>query len=307
LKQSETVEKALGLRSSHTDQKYLTALAETYENVSGWDTRRQVLSIMADLVPVPVIQQYIPGMTEYRIKVARQHKSRYGRGVPVEAPKSPRMRVDESQLDHFLSFITSPHVIQDLPFGQRYLQLSNGQVLETPNAIRTMIPQRIVDQYQQFCSETEFVPFSASTMLRILSSCSASVRKSLQGLDYLTADGTKAIDDLIAMAEKLGDYGQDQHWVQQCRQSLKRGKQYLKADYKVIVNFLLLMNYFPVRTHTKYIMDAYINVIHSFIHLFSYLFIFVRSLIVFLFLFIGLFVCLLVCLYVYWFVCMFIG
>ena len=126
------------------------------------------------------------------------------------------------------------HVIQDLPFGQRYLKLSNGEVLETPNAIRTMIPQWIADQYRQYCTETNFIPFSESTMLRILSSCSASVRKSLQGLDYLTADGTKAIDDLAAMVEKLGDYGQDREWVQQCGLSLKRGKQYLKSDYKVI-------------------------------------------------------------------------
>lgn len=234
LKKSQSVEIALGLTSKQEDEKYLSALAETYENAASWDTRRQILSIMADLVPSSVIQQYIPGVTEYRIKVARQHKSNYGRGVPLEITKSPRMRVDDIQLDHFLSFITSPHVIQDLPFGQRYLHLSNGKVIETPNVIRSMIPQRIVDQYSQFCVESNFTPFSESTMLRILSSCSASVRKSLQGLDYFTAEGAKAIDDLVSIAEKLGDCGQNRQWVQKCGQSLKEGKQYLKADYKVI-------------------------------------------------------------------------
>ena len=229
LKTSQSVEKALCAPiQTSADKKYLEALAEAYHNANSWDTRRQVLSIMADLIPYSVIQQFIPGITEYRIKAARQHEIQYGRGVPLPVTKSPRIRVDESQLDHFLCFITSPHVVQDLPFGQRYLYLTNGNILETPNVIRSMIPQRITEQYRQFCSETNFTPFSTSTMLRILSTCTATVRKSLQGLDYFAAEGAKAFDDLTAMVEKLGD----RHWVLKCQQSLKEGKQYLKADYK---------------------------------------------------------------------------
>ena len=94
-------------------------------------------------------------------------------------------------------------------------------MLETP----TIILQHIVDQYRQFCSETNFTPFSPSTMLRILSSCSATVRKSLQGLDYFTADGAKAFDDLLSIAEKIGDHIQDRQWVKRCEQALKEGKQ----------------------------------------------------------------------------------
>lgn len=230
LKSSKRVEAALGTTPlTLADQKYLEALAEAYQNANSWDTRRQMLSIMADLIPYSVIPQFIPGITEYRIKAARQHTIQHGRGVPLPATKSPRMRVDESQLDHFLCFITSPHVVQDLPFGQRYLHLTDGTILETPNVIRSMIPQRITDQYGQFCVETDFTPFSTSTMLRILSSCTATVRKSLHGLDYFAAEGAKAFDDLIAMVEKLGD----RHWVLRLQQALREGKQYLKTDYKV--------------------------------------------------------------------------
>ena len=233
LKDSNSVERSLGLDSKE-DKKFLSALAETYENAETWASQRQILSIMADLVPFAILERYIPGITHHKIKAARKHQAQYGRGVPVEVKRSPRMRVDDLQLDHFLSFITSPHVIQDLPFGQRYLHLSNGKVLETPNVIRSMIPQRIVTQYRQFCIENSFTPFSESTMLRILSSCSASVRKSLHGLDYFTADGAKAVDDLIGIVESLGDRGEkDRQWVQNCRQSLKKGKQYLKSDFKV--------------------------------------------------------------------------
>ncbi|KAK3745389.1 hypothetical protein QZH41_001410 [Actinostola sp. cb2023] len=143
---SRYVDEALGV-SQPAQRKYLEALAETYQNAVSWDTRRQILAIMADLVSYRQIQQFIPGLTEYRFKAARIHLLKHGRGTPVPKEKSPRFRIDENQLDHFLSFITSSHVVQDLPFGQRYLHLANGQVLETPNVIRLMIPQMIIDQY----------------------------------------------------------------------------------------------------------------------------------------------------------------
>ena len=163
----------------------------------------QVLSIMADLVPYSLLQGYLPGITEYRVKTARQHTVQHGRGSSVLISKSPRIRVDYAKLDHFLDFITSPHIILDFPFGQRLLSLPDGSVLETPNLIRTMIPERVVALYTQFCKENNFIPFSRSTMLRILSSRAATVRKSLQGPDFITADDGKGFDDLISMVSKL--------------------------------------------------------------------------------------------------------
>ena len=68
----------------------------------------------------------------------------HGHGGEVSMVKSPRIRTEMMQIDHFLAYITSPHVTQDLPFGQRYLRLSSSQVLETPNVIRTMISSRMV-------------------------------------------------------------------------------------------------------------------------------------------------------------------
>ena len=208
-------------------------MAETYLHATTWNTQRQVLGTFADLVPFSEIQKYIPGINEYRLKIARKHIAEYGRGAPVAVQRSPRMRVDEIQLDHFLSFITSAHIIQDLPFGQRYLKLANGQVLECPNVIRSMIPQRIIAQYREYCTENEMTPFSNSTMSRILSVCSATVRKSLQGLDYISADGAKSFDDLSEILSKLSPYGGDRDFISSCETALKTGKQYIKTDYKV--------------------------------------------------------------------------
>ena len=60
-----------------------------------------------------------------------------------------------------------------------------------------MIPQRTVKQYIEYREETGFKPFVSSTMLRFLDACSAAVRNSLQGLDYIAAEGAKGLDDLI--------------------------------------------------------------------------------------------------------------
>ena len=156
---------------------------------------------MDDLTTFNRILSYITGFTEYRFKMARQHSLQYGRGAEIRQEKSPRMRVEKTQLNHFLAFITSPHVIQDLTFGQRYLHLFSGKILETPNVIRTMIPNRLVKQYQVYCEEPKFTPFSSATLLRVLSACAATVRKSLQGLDYIAAHGAKGFEDLCVIVE----------------------------------------------------------------------------------------------------------
>lgn len=233
---SNAVEKALRCHDA-IDSTYLSALAEAYDNASSWDVRRQVLSIIADLVPYTTVKEFIPGITDFRIKAARRHKAEYGRGAIVPQTLSPKIRIKDSQLDHFLTFITSSHIIQDLPFGQRFMELSNGNILQTPNVIRAMVPQRIIDQYIQYCKEENHVHFSVSTMRRILAACPASVRKSLQGLDYVAAEGAKAFDDLVLVLQRLSDYDclQKQE-LKEIELALKRGKQYLKGDFKVCLN-----------------------------------------------------------------------
>jgi hypothetical protein len=105
------------------DQRYLNVLAESYKNASSWETRKQILSIMTDLASYSVISSFISGITKYRYTAANLHRLQFGRGVPVPAQTSVRVRVDLKQLDHFLSFITSPHLVQDLPFGQNKVNI----------------------------------------------------------------------------------------------------------------------------------------------------------------------------------------
>ena len=74
---------------------------------------------------------------------------------------------------------------------------------------------------------------SRSTLLRILHVCSASTRKSLQGLDYVSSAVAQAFEDLEEVAHGLGEMGIGHTWTKQQKQTLKGAKQYLKTDYKV--------------------------------------------------------------------------
>ena len=219
--------------SNGSKEKYMKSLAETYDNASSGNLKKQVLSIFADLTTYEEIRTFLPGLTKYMFCEARKHRLTSGRGVPVVPKARVRTRVDINQLDHFLNFITSPYIVQDLPFGERFLKLSSGEVIHTPNVIRVSVNERIIDHYLQYCQECEATPLSKSTLRRVLSACSASVRKSLQGLDYFISDGGKAFNDLLKLVDQLIDFGIESNVAYDLQRRLKSGKSYLKSDFKV--------------------------------------------------------------------------
>ena len=103
------------------DESLMKALADSYSNANTWDTQRQILSYVADKATFSKISQYIPGLTRYRFSSARQHVLEHGRGVQVLPSSQPKKVVPQDKLMHFLDFIISPHIIQDLPFGGKRL------------------------------------------------------------------------------------------------------------------------------------------------------------------------------------------
>ncbi|PFX27827.1 putative amine oxidase [copper-containing] [Stylophora pistillata] len=219
---------------SETSKNYLQVLAEAYDKAQGWDTRRQILSMMCGVSNYSDISRFISGLSRYRFTIANLHRLQHGSGASVTPQPSSRIRVDPKQLDHFLSYITSPHLVQDLPFGQTTLKLSSGQLamVEVLSVIRTMIPQRIVRQYTQYYNETGFKTFSGRTMLRVLNECKVTTRKSLQGLDYFAAEGARAFDELEGLVLQLGELGLGKEWQVRYVKSLKEAKFYLKGDFR---------------------------------------------------------------------------
>ena len=223
------------------DSSLLEAMVECYENCSHWSGHRQMLSIIADKVRFAILQKWLPDLSKYCNNIARHHLFLHGRGTEVPQQKQRRIKMSPEKLDHFLAFITSAKIIQDLSFGEKTLKLSSGSEIKVPNVIRTSIPEQIIKQYQSYCAETGFSsPFSHSSLSRILNVCAASTRKSLQGLDYFLVEGAKAFDDLVEVADKLGDnYENSLSWSKEVISKLKLAKRYFKEDYKVSWNFIV--------------------------------------------------------------------
>ena len=101
------------LDESAIDSSLMECLAECYNNADHWSSRRQILSIMADKVNFKDLQRWIPNLSRYRFNIARHHLLLHGRGANVQSVKGTRMYHAPEKLDHFLSFITSTHIIQD--------------------------------------------------------------------------------------------------------------------------------------------------------------------------------------------------
>ena len=101
------------------DETLMSALAECYYAATCWEPRRQILSVMADKVPFKRLLKWIPYLTKYRYTEAKLHCFLHGRGAPVKSDPSPRKRVSTAKIDHFITFITGSHIVQDLPFGER--------------------------------------------------------------------------------------------------------------------------------------------------------------------------------------------
>jgi hypothetical protein len=210
----------------------MEGVSEAYKNAESWTTRREVLSIVAPQNGFKLIQSFLPGLTPGRFTADRKHAAEFCHGASIDQSPAVIQRFNYDQVEHFIEFITSEHVCTDLPFGERCLKQSNGNELFVPNTIRNMIPTRIISQYYIFCQENSlgFRPLGQSSLYSLFDLCKASTRKSLQGINYFAADAGEAFDSIEKLIDELHlDIAKHRRLLE----NLKRGRQYLKSDYKV--------------------------------------------------------------------------
>ena len=199
----------------------MRAMVDAYSNAQHWSVRRQILAIFVADFPSSMVKQYFPNVSQWKIKSARHHAhcegmrhsllptsetySTLGRGAVVKPSRASILRYSEEQVENFIEFILSPHIATDLPFGERKMRLSSGEIVITPNMIRNMIPQRIISQYVSYCNEIHFKPLGETVLFDILKACTASTRKCLAGLDTFSANGSSAFENLSGLCDLLTD------------------------------------------------------------------------------------------------------
>ena len=187
-------------------------MIKAYDQAESWQTKRQILSLFANDFSRRELQTLIPGLTKFRIDQARQHATEAGKGQAV-----PEQTILQKRIDHFMSYISQPQLHQDVAFGTKTLKLDSGERIIVPAVVRTLILSRIIEQYTSNCREQQFEPANTRCLFRMLEVCSASMQRSLHGLDNITAEGTEAFDNLRAIIDTLVENGKEQHWAEMRR------------------------------------------------------------------------------------------
>ena len=139
-----------------------------YEEAAYWYTRQQILSLFVNDYSKSEILALIPGLSKWRIDEAGKHAFQTKPGQPIDPPRITRCRLDVVKVDHFLDFLSSPSVLQDVAYGTRTLKLESGESLEIPNMVRTVISSHLVRMYLNFRAESNFEPLGCSTLFNII-------------------------------------------------------------------------------------------------------------------------------------------
>ena len=124
----------------------------------------QILSLFVNALSKSQLMEIIPGISKQQMDDARRHADLRGPGKPSNAPEIFRLRLDSAETDHFLDFISSFSVLQDVSYGTKSLKLDSGERLLIPAAIPTVIPSRIIKQYQRYWESVAFEPYSERTL-----------------------------------------------------------------------------------------------------------------------------------------------
>jgi len=83
----------------------------------------------------------------------------------------------------------------------------------------------MIAQYLAFCEDDGFQPLSRATMYRVLKVREASQRKSLQGLDNVSADGAEGFKRITQIVEQLEqEYRVSKDWCSDVRNQIKKAK-----------------------------------------------------------------------------------
>lgn len=155
--------------SNSTDNKsVVNRLVTLYEETTSWSTKREILSLFVHDYTKDQLTTLIPGLKKGCIDEARKHAAVNGPGKPIDVSKAYRHRLDPTQVDHFIDFISSPNYLQDVAFGTRKIELSNEESFEIPNFVRTVTSCRLIDLYLSYCCENNFKPLGKSSLFNIL-------------------------------------------------------------------------------------------------------------------------------------------
>ena len=165
------------------------------------------------------------GCSKRQVDKSRQMRSSQTGIVHVEKKKLSRNRLNTEKCNHFLSFIFASGLIQDVAYGTTTIKFDSGDVQSVPHAILQTRYSHTIDFYLNSCRDMDYPALSKTTLWKILKAIKPSQRRSLAGLDDVTAAAMNGFDFLQNTAKKL-------MLVKSVSDNLERAKRYLKTSYQ---------------------------------------------------------------------------
>ena len=79
-----------------------------------------------------------------------------------------RNRMNTLKMEHFIEFVFSSGLIQDVAYGVTTLNFDSGDKQTIPHAVLTAKYSHVIAFYVQYCSEMGYESLSESSLWRIL-------------------------------------------------------------------------------------------------------------------------------------------
>ena len=143
----------------------------------------------------------------YQYNLAMKQKQLKGVGQLEEKKTINRDKLNHNSVEIFLNFIMGDGYMQDVASGDTLMKFANGETYCIPLTIRLACHSKIINDYRLMCQQENLKPMSDSTCYKILKSCPASFRKSMQGLDNIICDGLNSFDAMEKIILYLKENG----------------------------------------------------------------------------------------------------
>ena len=147
--------------------------------------------------------------------------------LPQTGPKT-RVRMDIGKAEHFLDFLFSSGILQDVAYGTTKVKFQSGEEQCIAHAVITSKFSHTVVFYKQYWDSAKYSPLSDSSLWRILHGINPSQQKCLAGLDDVTA---AAMTGFETLKNPSGFFKRTD-----LEDALEKSKQYLKTQYQLNCN-----------------------------------------------------------------------
>ena len=169
------------------------------------------------------------GCTKYKYDTAHKWQQEYG---PLSAPQKEKIFRKKMNLDaakHFLEFLFTSELIQDIAYGTNTLIYSGGQKQLLPKSKLTMARSHTIKAYKKYCESLSIpVNISDTSLWNILNELKPSQRHALGGLDDISNSGLEGFSKLQQIISKLPLSKEVKDTL---IKGLKNGQKYLKFGF----------------------------------------------------------------------------